>query len=151
MKIINFIPVVLIVSCFTLFTNCKKENESKISSYGDNKSHNSGQNCMNCHKQGGSGDGLFQIAGTVYNSTFSAVYSDATIKLYTEANGAGTLKYTIEGDVLGNFYTTENIDFGSGLFVAVQGNSATHYMSSIISTGQCNSCHSGSTGKIWAE
>jgi hypothetical protein len=151
MKKNNSIQVLLMLTCFALLTNCKKENEAKISSYGDNKSHNSGQNCMNCHKQGGSGEGLFQIAGTIYDSTLSTIYPNATVKLYTEANGAGTLKYTIEGDALGNFYTTENIDFGNVLYGGVQGNVATHFMSSTINTGQCYSCHGISTSKIWTE
>jgi len=151
MKITKLFPALLILGCFALTTGCKKANQTKISSYGDNTSHNSGQNCINCHQQGGSGTFVFQIAGTVYDSTLSNTYANATVKLYTEANGAGTLKYTINGDALGNFYTTENIDFGSGLFVAVHGNAATHYMSSIVNSGQCNSCHGSSTAKMWAE
>jgi hypothetical protein len=52
-------------------------------------------------------------------------------------------------DAFGNFYTTENIDFGNGLYASVEGNSSTKNMVSSITTGQCNSCHGISTDKIW--
>ena len=56
---------------------------------------------------------------------------------------------SINGDAKGNFYTTETIDFGSGLYPVLQGNNSTNKMSSSITTGQCNSCHGVSTDKIW--
>ena len=100
--------------------SCEKEseneNESKISSNGSNNSHHTGQDCMNCHKQSGSGEGWFVVAGSVYNSLKTIAYPNPTVKLYTGPNGTGTLKYTIQGDALGNFFTTASIDFGSGLY-----------------------------------
>jgi len=136
---------------FVLIQSCEKENEneSKISSNGSGESHHTGIDCMSCHKQGGSGEGWFNIAGTVYESTKTSGYPNASVKLYTGPNGTGTLKYTIQVDALGNFYTTDNIDFGSGLYVAVQGNTLTKNMSSAVTAGQCNSCHGVSTDKIW--
>lgn len=133
--------------------SCKNENENetKISSHGDDQSHNLGQNCMNCHKQGGSGEGWFTIAGTIYDSLNSITYPNATVKLFTGPNGTGTLKYTVNADALGNFYTTEKIDFGNGLYPMVKGNVISNYMSSATSSGQCNSCHGISTDKIWTK
>ncbi len=105
-----------------VINSCRKESgdskETKISSAGSNNSHNMGQNCMTCHKSGGQGEGVFTIAGTVYDSLKTSTLATSTIKLYTQPNGTGTLKYTIQVDGKGNFYTTENIDFGAGLYPA---------------------------------
>ena len=140
-----------------LIESCKKkedegnENETKISSFGDTESHNMGQNCMSCHKSGGTGEGWFNVAGTVYDSLKTNTYPNTIIKLYSEPNGAGMLKHTIQVDGKGNFYTTANIDFGSGLYPAVVSNSGVKYMSSATTTGTCVSCHGVSTDKIWAK
>ena len=130
---------------------CEKEgNETNISATNGNKSHNMGQNCMNCHKSGGEGEGWFNAAGTVYNAAFTATKPNGTIKLYTGPDGTGTLKYTIQVDAKGNFYTTESISFGSGLYPSVTGTTGdVQYMSTAITTGACNSCHNVSTDKIW--
>ena len=128
-----------------------KKGETKISSHGQSDSHNMGQNCMNCHKSGGSGEGWFTVAATVYDSLQTTPLPNATVRLYTSANGGGTLKYTIEVDAKGNFYTTAPIDWGNGLYPSVQGANGTHYMSSAINTGNCSSCHGSSTGKIWTK
>jgi hypothetical protein len=119
------------------------------SSYNDNESHNAGQNCMSCHHSGGKGEGTFTVAGTVYNSSGAAVSPNATVKLYTGPGGTGSLVKTIEVDGKGNFYTTGNTDFGSGLYVTVTGSSGNiSKMNSSVTSGQCNSCHGSSTGKI---
>ncbi len=134
------------------FQSCEKEegeNESKISSNGTSRSHRSGQDCMSCHKQGGSGEGWFLVAGTTYDIAKTNVYPNANVKLYTGVNGTGTLKYTIQGDALGNFYTTQNIDFGTGLYVSVQGTGAPKNMLTVVTNENCNSCHGTSTEKIW--
>lgn len=135
--------------------SCKKEEgcgATNISKHNGNESHNMGQNCMNCHKDGGQGEGCFNVAGTVYDSMQSATAANGTIRLYTQPNGGGTLRATIEVDKLGNFHTTDNVDFAGGLYPTVQGaNGNIKYMSSPVTTGQCNSCHGGSTAKIWVQ
>ncbi len=156
--------IIVLFGGITFLDSCKKESsetseineeneshETKISHYNGTESHNMGQACMNCHKQGGSGEGVFNVAATIYDSTMINVFPNATVKLYTGANGSGTLKYTIEVDAKGNFYTTENIDFTNGLYPAVTGTQGTRYMSSSITTGNCVSCHGNSTGKIWTK
>ncbi len=133
-----------------VFIACEKdENETKISYYNSTKSHKAGQNCMNCHKSGGSGEGWFTVAGTVYDSTKTSIYPNATIKLYTSPNGVGVLAATIQVDEKGNFYTTEHIDFSNGLYTLAEGNLNTMHMNSAITNGECNSCHGVSTEKIW--
>ena len=132
--------------------SCEKEgsNESKTSTYGSTESHNTGQNCMNCHQEGEGGEGWFTVAGTVYDSTKTNPFKNATITLVANRNGTA-FQYTIEGDANGNFYTTDPIDFSEGLFTSVQGAGIVHEMSSKIFNGQCNSCHGSSTDRIWTE
>lgn len=126
---------------------CGKKN---ISSAGSNESHNFGMNCMTCHTSGGEGKGCFNVAGSVSNNTLSSNLTAGTVKLYTAANGGGTLKYTIEIDAKGNFHTTESVDY-TGLYAVVTGsNGVAHYMGSSLSSGSCNSCHGNSTTKLWA-
>lgn len=121
------------------------------SSAGDNESHNMGQNCMNCHSPGGSGEKVWQISGTVYNQAGTVTKPNAVIKFFTGPNGTGTLKYTLNADALGNLYSKGPVDFTGGLFPAVLGSTGTNYMSSSITSGACNSCHTGGAGtaRVW--
>jgi len=124
----------------------------RISKNGESESHHNGVNCMNCHATAGKGEGWFEVAGSVYKSDKNSQNPNGKIFLYTEPNGQGTLKYTIEVDGLGNFYTTETINFGSGLYPVHQNsNGVKKYMQSSIISGQCQSCHSITTDKIWNE
>jgi hypothetical protein len=150
-----FFSIILIQSCSKETTGSTEndgngESSSVASTSGTSKSHNMGLNCMNCHKAGGPGEGIFTAAGTVYNSAATATFPNATINFYTGPNGTGTLLYTVSGDNLGNFYTSQALNFAVGLYPTVQGKTTTMYMSTSISTGQCNSCHGVSTGKIVA-
>lgn len=133
--------------------SCTKEkvSEKKISAHNGKESHNMGTNCMNCHKSGGDGEGWFNIGGTVYDSTKTIALANANVKLFTGPNGTGDLKHTIQVDGLGNFYSTESIDFTSGLFPAVEGPTGTQYMPTATNIGQCYSCHSVTTDKIWTK
>jgi len=129
-----------------------EKNESKVSKIGDDESHHNGENCMNCHTTGGKGEGWFNIAGSIYKTDKKSVNPNGKIYLYTLPNGQGSLKYTIEVDALGNFYTTENINFETGLYpVHVNNTGNLKYMQSSIISGQCQSCHNVSTDKIWNE
>jgi len=119
----------------------KEENEAKISSFNSNESHNMGENCMNCHKKGGDGEGIFTIAGTVYDAAQTSTFPNATVKIYTGSNASGSLVANLEVDKNGNFYTTKSIDFGNKLYALVEGNNGPKYMQSGISSGACNSCH----------
>ncbi len=137
------IPVIVFNSCN--HADQLVENNSK---YGDDESHNMGKDCMSCHKKGGEGDGWFYIAGTAYTHDGEHTAEDVTVLMFSEPNGKGTLKKTIEGDKLGNFYTTDITSFGNGLFPAVVYNNDTTFMGSSITNGSCNSCHGNSTSKI---
>lgn len=155
MKFYSSLTIVFLATVLVFtFPSCKKNKcgDTNVSFSGGSKSHNFGQNCLNCHKSGGEGEGegCFNVAGSASNSALTSNLTGGTIKLYTGAGGTGTLKYTIQIDSKGNFYTTESIDY-SGLYPAITGTSgATSYMSSSLNTGACNSCHGVSTGKIFS-
>lgn len=146
---ILFIVIATIISGLILQSCHKNANETKISIYNENESHKTGKNCMNCHYSGGSGEGWFTIAGTVYDSLKTSPYPNTTIKLYSGPNETGNLIGTIEADGLGNFYTTKLIDFGDGIYTSASGNSTTKHMLAPITTGQCNGCHGETTDRIW--
>ncbi|MFN5910604.1 MAG: hypothetical protein ACK45H_04630 [Bacteroidota bacterium] len=152
-KSINRIAgLVFLTITIALGTNsCEKEGkcgEENISQAGQAKSHNFGMNCMNCHKDGGEGEGCFRVAGSVTNSALTAPLTSGTIKLFTGPNGTGTLKHTLSIDPNGNFHTTEEID-PIGLYAAVSTSSGTNYMSTSLVAGACNSCHGISTSKLY--
>ena len=148
-KTITFFALILML---TTMQSCTEDEYGSIkdSKSGSSASHNVGQNCMNCHKPGGGEAPVWNVAGTVYNEALTAPNSNATVKLYTGPDGTGTLKYTIQVDAKGNFYTTSGIDFTGGLYPSVTGATSTKYMSSPVTTGACNSCHTGtSTARVW--
>lgn len=106
---------------------------------------------MNCHVPGGGGDGLFSVAGTVYEESLNSVLPNAIVRLYESDDPGETPIAVIEVDGRGNFYTTETIDFGEGLFTSAEGPTRELFMESSITSGSCNSCHGSNTDRIWAE
>jgi len=154
MKNIRIIPFIGLLFIISVMFSCEiedLENAEASSSSGSSASHNFGKNCMSCHVGGGSDEGAFTLAGSVYAKNLASPYSNATIELRTDASGGGTLVSAIEVDLKGNFYNTSAISFGSGLYASVTGAGGTKYMSAKVTTGACSSCHGSSTGKIWAE
>jgi hypothetical protein len=137
---------------FMVIQSCTKKNQNdvKISSNGGH-SHHHGENCMNCHKDGGPGDGWFTAGGSANDSLGGNPYANVTVYLYSRRNGQGILKHILNGDAAGNFYTTENIDFSNGVYPVVKGVNGTRYMQTSITMGQCNSCHGISTAKMYAQ
>jgi hypothetical protein len=132
----------IVVQC-----NHAKMLEENNSSANTSESHNQGQNCMNCHKKGEGGEGWFTVAGTAYQSNGS-IAPNVIVRLYTQAGGQGELRKTITGDLLGNFFTTDILGFGNGLYPSVEFGNNVVFMNSTISSGACNSCHGVSTEKI---
>ena len=131
---------------------CDKENETKISTSNSNESHKTGQNCMDCHVSGGEGEGWFVVAGSVYQKDLTTNFPNAVVMLTTEPNAAGAEIMEVEVDKLGNFYTTESVSFGDGVYVSVKGNNGEQvFMNSKITNGKCNSCHGASTDRIWIQ
>jgi hypothetical protein len=145
-KLIPFIFLFVLASCEK---DNENGNETMNSAYSDTESHNTGENCMNCHRSGGDGEGWFTVAGSVYDSSLINPYPNAGVKLYTGVNGSGSEVKFLEVDGKGNFYTTESIDFSSDLYVSVTDNNGNEtFMISKLTKGDCNSCHGSSTSKI---
>jgi len=116
-------------------------NEVNISSYNSTESHNTGRNCMQCHRNGGEGAGWFTFAGTVYKTDLQTPYPNTTVILYSAPGGGGNEIKRIAVDARGNFYTTETIERGSGLYMGVQSPNETKYMYASLGSGACNMCH----------
>lgn len=124
---------------FWMISCSKSENDSNISKHNDDKSHNQGQNCMNCHYQEGPGEGWFSVAGSI-----SGAYQDHSIRVFDALSQ--DLLATVEVDRLGNFYTTESVNFSNGTTIDIidgQGQ-VVKAMSTIVNNGQCNLCHNNS-------
>ncbi|WP_455219670.1 hypothetical protein [Kaarinaea lacus] len=145
MLLIVLLQLFLIIGCDSSEDD-DDDGDSRISLHNTSISHRAGQACLNCHSVGSSNEYQFRTAGTVYNLTETAVYPNTTIYLYTSANAAGNLVATIEVDALGNFYTTQNIDWGNnGLYPVVESSQGMRFMLSPTSDGNCNGCHTGNS------
>lgn len=124
------------------------------SASGQTKSHNMGMDCISCHNPTGTmSKKPWKIGGTIYTSAAGTnTAANLVVKFYTGPGGTGTLKYILNGDQFGNFYTSSTVDFTGGLYPAIVGPTGIKYMSSSISTGtsSCNSCHTGTgTARVW--
>jgi len=106
-------------------------------------SHNTGKNCLSCHK--------FTVGGSIYKNDLASTYPGSVVNLTTQVNGAGTVVATLTTDNSGNIHTSNSISFGTGLYVSVTGSTGTKYMSLPITSGGCNACHGSSTSKAWTE
>ena len=161
MKTTQFFIAAMLSMMLFIFASCAKDNElssggddegsgeTVVSKAGGTKSHNAGNNCMNCHVAGGGDEGRFLAACTAYKSSSQSVYPNAVITLSTQPNGSGAVRATLYGDANGNFYTTAPIDFSGGLYPSIRGVSGNvTYMQTSISQGACNGCHGSSTGHI---
>lgn len=104
-----FCPSFFYIVFITLFIRCEKEgacDEFKVSLANENESHNFGNNCMQCHYHDGGGEGCFSVAGSVRNVQQTGPQTIGVVEFYTEPNGGGTLKYTVNLDAKGNFYSS---------------------------------------------
>jgi hypothetical protein len=144
--------LVTIIALSVVAISCKKANQSNISAH-NKKSHNMGKNCFDCHVSGGPGLGWFEIAGTVYDTVFpnNKPNPNGTVFLYSDA-ARTALVTTLDVDNDGNFYTTDNVNFGSGLFPKVVSKDGDiKYMTNPITQGACNGCHNFDTYKIYVK
>lgn len=148
MKLNQLLITALTLGGFLFFSACENdddnehENETEISENNDDDSHKNGQDCMGCHVNGGSGEGWFNVAGSVYKADGTTPNKNGKIMFYTEANEGGSLVKTIEVDALGNFYTTEDIGITMGLFPVFESENGNKKMMHTKATyGSCNSCH----------
>ncbi len=145
------IPVI-VVTAFVVSAFTMADQMQVISKPNTKKSHEFGNDCMSCHKKGGAAKSIFMVSGSVLDEARAKIYKNPVIKLYTERRGQGELVATILGDALGNFYSTENIDFSIGLYPTLVGTEGVaepiKHMSRPIFSGTCNSCHGPKEEKL---
>ena len=146
-KPISLFTILFLLSA-TLFSCIKEEQshgekDTMRSSDRMGTSHNTGKNCISCHK--------YYVGGSVFQKDLSSVYAGAVVQLSSQASGAGTIVARITTDKNGNIYTSNTVKFGTGLYVSVTGNSVTKYMTAAITSGGCNGCHGSTTSRVWVE
>ena len=105
---------------------------------------------MSCHKTGGTGEYIWLIAGSVYKVDQITPSPNGTIYFWTGPGGTGELVATLQIDANGNFFTTSSLIPALGAYPQVRGISgATKAMSTLVVTGDCNSCHGVNEAPIW--
>lgn len=115
----------------------------------DSKSHENGENCMRCHSAATTsvetaGPGIFSVGASLWTGSVDDLrpLAGATIQLRTEPFGGGDIIAEIQGDSLGNAYTTDEIDFFTApLFPHVIHGDNTLSMPFETNSGACNMCH----------
>ena len=146
--------IFLVFSIFVI-ASCNENGCSKalISSFHSHESEKMKDNCMDCHSPNGTAGGCLRIGGTAFDSIpGDNATQNAVVKLYTQPLGGGELVVTLQVDRNGNFFTTEPVNFGSGLYAAiVSGQGAVRYMPTPTTNGSCNSCHGPINAKLWAD
>ena len=80
-------------SLFIVFTmmifGCNINNDKSnlvISTYGNTISHNVGEDCMECHLNGGDAGLEFSIAGSVYYSNLNIPYPNVKIFIFNDSD-----------------------------------------------------------------
>jgi hypothetical protein len=121
-----------------------------VSEHGSERSAGMVGNCMQCHQPRGPGMGQFTLAGTAVDDEGRLV-PDPIVELRRPAfdeDGPvpGELVATIEGDRLGNFYTTEPLpwpDESLVPWVFSSDRTLANNMPFGTISGACNLCHVG--------
>lgn len=113
-----------------------------ISANGEARSHELGQNCMQCHQAHGPGPGRFTAAGTIYDAD-GTPHPDASVEL---RDGNGQIVLRIAADSNGTFYTTEPLPLPDApVFPAVLSSDGARSRAMPFPTNSaaCNVCHAG--------
>ena len=148
----SFGIIMIFSMTFFFIAGCKKDSSTSgsSSSHGSTSSGSMSGNCQQCHVSGGSGSGVFTLAGTVWTQNLSAKSPNGTIYLWSGPNGTGTKIATLEVDANGNFYTTSSILPAAGAYPQIVGTSGDiRNMPQLCTSGSCNGCHSATISKIW--
>jgi len=91
------------------------------------------------------------MAGSVYKEGGSVANPNGMVYLWSGVSGTGDLKATIEVDAKGNFFTSYSVMPSVSVYPQVINASGSSFknMPLPVTSGNCNSCHGVSTGKIW--
>ena len=104
--------------------------------------HNAGAACLSCHTGTGAAP-KWTIAGTIYTSSTGAAPLAGATMIITDATGAEIRLISASN---GNFYTQQAVTFP--VRVTASRCPDQRSMTSQQQSGNCNSCHSGSS-RIW--
>ena len=149
------ITSLILIALLFSFMGCKKTtgtNKTATSTHNSTSSKNMSGVCQNCHTSGTSTSGWWTVAGAVYTKDFSSVSPNGTLYFYSQPNGQGTLRATLEVDGKGLFYTSNVLPIFPpdtsyvqivGAFGDIQN------MVQFVTSGNCNSCHGVTRQKIW--
>ncbi|MCF8302049.1 MAG: hypothetical protein K9I94_02150 [Bacteroidales bacterium] len=140
--------LLILASCEDFFY-IDEEESAGVSKHGAMKSHHNGEDCMKCHS---TGEMTFTIAGSVYDSTGNNPIPNVLIEFYSDVEGEGTLLHLLEGDALGNFYTTQDLNIEDGLYPVIIDEAGNRKAKNKrTNMGACNSCHGKDVELIWVE
>ncbi|MCS6901505.1 MAG: hypothetical protein RMJ98_10315 [Myxococcales bacterium] len=109
-----------------------------------------GRDCIACHTREGEGP-RFTIAGTFYGASGQADDCFGASGAVIEVTDAAGKIVSLVSNPAGNFYTKDAVQFP--ITARVTFNGKTRQMSTPVSTGACNSCHTvqgaqGAPGRI---
>lgn len=115
---------------------------SSVSRAGGTNSHHAGENCMQCHSQGGGADSWFQAAGTLITKQGDTITS-GTVTIHFQD---GSPPVSLEVDSLGSFFTTEELGLPTPIAPIVKDNTTGDAAQMPFTTvsGSCNFCHTDS-------
>ena len=100
--------------------------------------HNSGKDCMQCHRSGGATP--FEIAGTIYDAQHAPL-ANVEVRLVDANQNA----FSVYSGANGNFYKPGGA-FASPAQVGARDGAGKTHMIAAVTKGACNSCHcSGSS------
>jgi hypothetical protein len=89
------------------------------------------------------------VAGTVYKNGTSTPNPGVVVRLTSGSGGTGSVLASLTSDASGNFYTSSPIGFSGGVYVSATGTGgATAPMTSAITSGGCNRCHTSANRLI---
>ncbi|MBH30749.1 MAG: hypothetical protein CMG71_02020 [Candidatus Marinimicrobia bacterium] len=134
--------------------------ETRISKIGGLISHNTGQDCIECHSLEGAGSGVYTVAGSIFHVDQETPFPNILVKLFPNKSRTGNPVAVLEVDGLGNFYTTEDIlpegkgDGEVGMLypsVVTDDNQIDMPIAFSTSMGGCNSCHGVTIPRIFAK
>jgi len=141
-----------LLTCFLIFTGVRCISPREAGNIGLKpaeivRSHNTGKDCMTCHKLKVNEKLSFKVAGTVYDGSEKGLQG-ATIVLYSKSDGSGDPVLSLTSDSKGNFFTVTPVDFRNDLYASVISGTKKIPMDTPVTSGACNSCHGKTEGKV---